>query len=116
MADLLARRGLKQTTGADGQPAWVWRFDPFLFRHFEFGRPYRDLRNARCPLTLVRGGRSRLLTPEILDHAVSVAPPGTQRLELPDADHHVMIDQPLALAGMLADLVPSRGPAPSAAG
>jgi hypothetical protein len=41
-------------------------------------------------------------------HAMAAAPPGTQRLELPDADHHVMIDQPLALAAMLADLVPTR--------
>jgi pimeloyl-ACP methyl ester carboxylesterase len=49
-----------------------------------------------------------LLTPDILDHAVAIAPPGTQRLELPDADHHVMIDQPLALADMLAALVPIR--------
>jgi pimeloyl-ACP methyl ester carboxylesterase len=116
VADLLARRGLKQTIGPDGQPAWIWRFDPFMFRHFEFGRPYRDLRLARCPLTLVRGGRSRLLTPEILDHAVAISPPGTQRLELPDADHHVMIDQPLALADLLAALVPLRAEAPTALG
>jgi pimeloyl-ACP methyl ester carboxylesterase len=115
VADLLARRGLKETPGADGRPAWVWRFDPFLFRHFEFGRPYRDLRGARCPLTLVRGGRSRLLTADILDHALAIAPPGTQRLELPDADHHVMIDQPLALADMLAALVPARSAGAGAA-
>ncbi len=107
IADVIARRGLKQVVGPDGQPGWVWRFDPFVFRHFSMGRPYRDLRAAQCPITLVRGGRSRLITPEFFAHAVALAPTGTQTLELPDADHHVMIDQPLAFADLLARLVPA---------
>ncbi len=107
IADLIARRGLKPVTGPAGQPGWVWCFDPFMFRHFEFGRPFRDLRAARCPVTLVRGGRSRLMTAAVLDHAMSLAPPGSRRLELPDADHHVMIDQPLAFADLLARLAPA---------
>ena len=105
IADVIARRGLKQVAGPDGQPGWTWRFDPFLFRHFDFGRPYRDLKAAGCPVTLVRGGRSRLITPELMALAVSLAPPGTPVLELPDADHHVMVDQPLAFAALLDSLV-----------
>jgi len=106
VADLIARRGLKQTVGSDGQPGWVWRFDPYLFRHFAFGRPLRELRAAQCPVTLVRGGRSRLFTAELMQHALSLAPAGTSSAEVPDADHHVMIDQPLAFAELLATLVP----------
>ena len=106
IADLVARRGLKQTLGPDGQPGWVWRFDPYLFRHFDFGHPARDLCRARCPMTIVRGGRSRLMTVAAQDHAMSLAPPGSQSLELPDADHHVMIDQPLAFADLLVRLAP----------
>jgi pimeloyl-ACP methyl ester carboxylesterase len=106
IADVIARRGLKPTTGPDGRPAWVWCFDPFLFRHFVFGRPYKDLKVAQCPVTLVRGGRSRLVTAELVRHALALAPPGTTALEVPDADHHVMVDQPLAFAALLAGLVP----------
>ena len=106
IADLIARRGLKQVVGPDGGPGWVWRFDPFTFRHFDFGRPYRDLKAARCPVVLVRGGRSRLVSPALLDFCISLAPAGTLKLELADADHHVMVDQPLALVQLLADLVP----------
>jgi pimeloyl-ACP methyl ester carboxylesterase len=106
IADLIARRGLKQVAGPDGLPGWIWRFDPFLFRHFDFGRPYRDLGQARCPVTLVRGGRSRLITPESMAHAVALAPTGTQVLEVADADHHVMVDQPLAFAALLDGLTP----------
>ena len=104
IADVIGRRGLKQVAGPNGQPGWTWRFDPFLFRHFEFGRPYRDLKAAGCPVTLVRGGRSRLITPEMMALAVSLAPPGTPVLELPDADHHVMVDQPQAFAALLDSL------------
>ena len=107
IADLIARRGLKQTTGPDGQPGWVWRFDPFLFRHFAFGRPLKELRAAQCPVTLVRGGRSRLVTAELMQLALQHAPAGTPLREVPDADHHVMVDQPLAFAGLLAELVPA---------
>lgn len=106
VADLIARRGLKQVSGPDGAPGWVWRFDPYLFRHFEFGRPYSHLRRARCPVTLVRGGRSRLLSAEAQRRMAEYAPPGTALLELPDADHHVMLDQPQAFAALLDRLVP----------
>lgn len=107
IADVIARRGLKPVAGPDGQPGWVWRFDPFLFRHFDFGRPYGDLKRARCPVVMVRGGRSRLITAETMAHAVALAPAGTRLLELPDADHHLMVDQPLGLAALLAGLVPA---------
>ena len=107
IADVIARRGLKPTTGPGGQPGWVWCFDPFLFRHFQFGRPFKDLKAALCPITLVRGGRSRLVTAELAAMAQTMAPAGTALLELPGADHHVMVDQPLAFAGLLAGLVPA---------
>lgn len=107
IADVIARRGLKQTVGGDGRPGWVWRFDPFLFRHFSFGRPLAELRAARCPVTLVRGGRSRLATPELMALGLARAPAGTPLLEVPDADHHVMVDQPLAFAALLRGLVPA---------
>ena len=106
IADVIARRGLKLVTGPQAKPGWVWRFDPFLFSHFDFGRPWLDLKSPRCPVTLVRGGRSRLITADMHAHAVALAPTGTELLELADADHHVMIDQPQGFAELLRRLVP----------
>ena len=107
LADLIARRGLKQVTGPQGRAGWVWRFDPFLFRHFDLGHPLRDLAQAACPLTLVRGGRSQLISERLLAWMASQAPAGSQVLSLADADHHLMLDQPLALAELLAGLAPA---------
>ena len=101
VADLIARRGLKQVTGPQGRPGWAWRFDPFLFRHFDLGHPLQDLAQARCPLSLVRGGRSQLVSAERLAWMAAQSPPGTEALSLDDADHHLMVDQPLAFAALL---------------
>ena len=106
IADVIARRGLKQVTGPHGRPGWVWRFDPFLFGHFEFGRPLQDLAQAACPLTLVRGSRSQLIPERLLAWMAGAAPSGTQTRVLADADHHLMVDQPLALVALLDELAP----------
>ena len=108
IADVIARRGLKPVIGPDGGPGWVWRFDPFMFRHFDFGRPQRDLAQARCPVTLVRGGRSGLVTPALMALQLAAAPAGTEALTLDDADHHLMVDQPLAFAALLDRLAAAR--------
>ena len=105
IADHIARTSLQPCTDAQGQNGYGWRFDPMLFKHFDFGHPHRDIGQARCPITLVRGARSRLITPELFDHALSLAPAGTRALELADADHHVMVDQPLAFAALLDELM-----------
>jgi pimeloyl-ACP methyl ester carboxylesterase len=103
IVDHIARCSLREVEGGVS-----WRFDPFLFRDFDYGHPYRELHEARCPVLLVRGGRSRLVTPELMAYALSKAPPGTRSAEVPDADHHVMVDQPLAFAELLTATVSGR--------
>ncbi|MBP6901933.1 MAG: alpha/beta hydrolase [Burkholderiaceae bacterium] len=107
LIDHIARHGLKTIHGADGRPRWVWRLDPFLFSHYAYAEPWDALASARCPLVLVRGGRSRLLSPRGLERQAEQAPAGTLLREVADADHHVMLDQPQALAALLAELVPA---------
>ena len=104
VADHIARTSLKPAVDDSGRPGVSWRFDPFLYRNFTFGKPHRDLGQARCPVVLVRGGRSRLISDENMALAVSLAPPGTEVRQIDDADHHVMVDQPLAFAALLAEL------------
>jgi len=104
IVDHIARTSMQPAVDDAGQPGFTWRTDPGLFKQFSFGRPHIDLGQARCPVTLVRGGRSRLITPELHALALGLAPPGTRSLEIADADHHVMADQPLAFARLIGEL------------
>lgn len=106
LVDHIARTSLRQLPGEDGAPArWTWKFDPHLWRDYKGGNPTTDLAGARCPLALVWGGRSTLLPPEVVAYMRSIAPAGSPGIEIPDADHHLMLDQPLAFVAALRGLL-----------
>jgi pimeloyl-ACP methyl ester carboxylesterase len=99
--DYIARRSIKPTEGG-----FTWKFDPFIWREFDLGDAAGLLARPRCPLALMWGERSNLMTPEVAAYMAGVAPAGTPLVPIPQADHHVMLDQPLAfiagLRGLLA--------------
>ena len=99
--DHVGRVSIKAVEGG-----FTWKFDPFIWSAFELGDPNPFLRDAACPMAVVWGDRSALMAPEVLAHMRRTAPVGTPFFAIPDADHHVMIDQPLpfvaALRGLLA--------------
>jgi pimeloyl-ACP methyl ester carboxylesterase len=51
------------------------------------------------------GERSKLVTPETAAYMRRLAPAGTPTVVIPDADHHVMVDQPLAFVAALRGLL-----------
>lgn len=83
---------------ADG---WIWKFDPNIFFHTRM-EP-QDLAETPCPVALIRGERgmaSRDITAavsELLGGQVPVT-------VIPDAGHHIMFDQPIALIATLQTL------------
>jgi pimeloyl-ACP methyl ester carboxylesterase len=68
-----------------------YKFDPKWFTLPS--RPRPDLSTIRCPTLLVRGADSPLLGNDAALEFVSQLPAG-QLTEIPDAGHHVLIDQP----------------------
>ena len=61
------------------------------------------VKEMRVPLALIRGGKSQLFQPEDAAWLLSLIAPGSPYVEIPEAEHHVMIDQPLAfVAGLRA--------------
>ncbi len=103
--DHIARRSLREVEGG-----WRWRFDPHLWDKFDSsarGSQEEELAGARCPVAFVWGGRSRLMTPDVVDYTRLHAPPGSPFLAIPEAEHHVMLDQPLALVAALRALLAS---------
>lgn len=99
--DHVARGSIKAAEGG-----FTWKFDPFIWHEFELGDPSPLLQRASCPVAVIWGDRSSLMPPEVVAYMRSLAPAGSPFLAIPDADHHVMIDQPLpfvaAVRGLLA--------------
>jgi pimeloyl-ACP methyl ester carboxylesterase len=99
--DHVARHSLRETP--DG---WMWKFDPRLFTAISRSAAAEQLPQIRCRVALLRAEHG-LVTPEIgqimyeaLGHVAPV-------VEVPEAGHHMMLDQPLmlltALRAILAD-------------
>ncbi len=103
IADHIARLSLREVP----EGGWTWRFDPFLWRNMKRRDPAIDIRAAQRPLALVRGGASRLMRAEDAAFMMSLLPEGSPFVEIPEADHHVMIDQPLAFIAALEALLTS---------
>lgn len=98
--DDIARASLEDTgTG------WRWRFDPEFYRKFTLMDVGPAVANARCRLAFIHGEKSAVLTPEELDAQRSQAPLGTPFVGIPNAGHHIMVDQPIALTVALRSLV-----------
>jgi len=104
VADFIARTSLKQTAGS-GEEGWTWRFDPLLWQRYRMSNPVADVKNAKCPIAIVRGGKSIVMTQESAAFMQEIAPAGTPLIEIPEAHHHIMLDQPLALVSALRALL-----------
>jgi len=102
IVDYIARRSLKEVGAGTG---WTWRFDPYLWRRYRTNNPADDLAAAGCPIAIIRGSHSKVMTQEIAAFASSIAPAGSPLVEIPEAHHHVMIDQPLAFVATLRALL-----------
>ncbi len=79
-----------------------YKFDPKWFSLPS--RPRPDLGRVRCPSLLVRGRDSPLLSIEAAREFVSQLTSG-RLIEIPDAGHHVLIDQPDRLLAALEDFL-----------
>jgi pimeloyl-ACP methyl ester carboxylesterase len=107
--DHIARLSLRQVAAAgDDKGGWSWRFDWALWSRFKRRNPLPLIRAAHCPLALVRGGRSRLMEREDAAFMMAELPRDAPYVEVPEADHHVMLDQPLAFVAAIEGLLATR--------
>lgn len=97
IVDHIARGAIKQTEAEDGSTGWSWRFDPRFWRKFDRNAILSEDLNPRVPLGIIWGGNSALF-PKGVDQAVVDSYPDCRFVtKIPDAHHHIMADQPLAL-------------------
>jgi pimeloyl-ACP methyl ester carboxylesterase len=104
LLDFVARRTLVNVPSDTGEH-WTWCTDPRTSIPIDHAASRETFASLRVPVTLVRGEQSRLVDRAIVDHQREIAPPGTRFVEIPEADHHVLLDQPLALAAAIRTLL-----------
>jgi pimeloyl-ACP methyl ester carboxylesterase len=102
IADHIARHSLRPIKKPDGSMGVTWRFDPFMWSRLARRDPATDLPRAGTTKTAVIWGATSALYPkDVVDYVRSESPKGTLFVEIPEANHHVMVDQPLALVTAL---------------
>jgi len=99
----IARHSL--TKAADG---WTWKFDEEAMGAKRFDEPFREhLQAMACRRAYFHGADSALVTPEVAAFTRSLLGPATPMVEIAGAQHHVMLDQPLAFVAALRTLLAS---------
>jgi pimeloyl-ACP methyl ester carboxylesterase len=103
IGDFLARKSLVERDGE-----WFWKFDP---RGIRMGciTNERPLTDVRCPIALLYGEDSAFFQSGEVEAARHLLPEGSQIIGIPNAAHHVALDQPEALVVGLRTLL-SRWP------
>lgn len=99
ITDWIARHSLKEVDDGEGGRGWTWRFDPMLFPRLDRSSLMTLAGRKPGPVTHIYGDRSNVIArsggrPDILG-------PEVKKIVIPDSDHHVMVDQPLALVAAL---------------
>jgi pimeloyl-ACP methyl ester carboxylesterase len=105
LLDWVARHSLKEVASRDGEIGFTWKFDPAIWRHFSIGDTAALLKAARCRIAVFRGEHSVLMPPRIGDYIFDLLDRAAPVVEIPEAQHHIMLDQPLALVAALRALL-----------
>jgi pimeloyl-ACP methyl ester carboxylesterase len=111
VVELLARTSLGLAPTEQGGDGWSWRFDPDLRAKMDALPTANLLSPVNCRLALLFGERSQLMTSARLELIRRLTPREAPWIIIPDAGHHIMVDQPLALVAALRSLLEAWQPA-----
>jgi pimeloyl-ACP methyl ester carboxylesterase len=110
--DYIARWSLRKAPMLDGPKGetmgdgWAWKFDPSIWQRFSVSRsPQELLKETRCRIALFKGDKSVLWDPDVGDYMRGLLNRQVPFIEIPEARHHVMLDQPLAFVAALRTLL-----------
>jgi pimeloyl-ACP methyl ester carboxylesterase len=115
IADFIARRSLKRAALPDGSgEGWTWRFDPTMWEKLDRTGMRPELGAAiETPMVHIYGAQSRIIERRKSGEP-SFFPKGMLEIEIPDSQHHIMIDQPLALVAAIRAILATWPPTGSA--
>lgn len=108
IADFIARRSLKRVPMPDGSgEGWTWRFDPFLWSRLNREGMQDAPNTGLAPLAHIFADHSNIMRRQHETPGPNqiVLPEGTPLVVIPSSEHHIMVDQPLALVAALRALL-----------
>jgi pimeloyl-ACP methyl ester carboxylesterase len=99
IVDYIARNSLHETDAG-----WTWKFDPKLFAGTLV--PLRDqLASVRCRVALFTGEKSVVVPPDTAEYMYELMGEVAPVIAIPQAYHHLTLDQPLAFVAALRTLL-----------
>jgi pimeloyl-ACP methyl ester carboxylesterase len=99
LLDHIAHHSLHEVEGG-----WTWKFDPMVFLRTTPRAAREILPEVRCRIALFRAAHG-LVTPDIGSYMYELLNRNAPVVEVPEAHHHLMLDQPLALVTGLRTLL-----------
>ena len=104
LMDYMAFHSLRRS-GAE----WTWKFDPEVFRQNDAEPGWHGMgkRVVATPgrMAIVYGAESLLFTPDSADYVRELGGTDIPIIAIPEARHHLMLDQPLAFVTALRTIV-----------
>ncbi len=97
--DYIAQHSMMNTPAG-----YTWKFDPIIFQNMKPRASHEVLPQVRCRVAVVRAEYG-LVDPETGDYMYELLGRTSPIIEIPDAYHHVMLDQPIALITALRALL-----------
>ncbi|MGB1142651.1 MAG: alpha/beta hydrolase, partial [Halioglobus sp.] len=103
--DYMAFHSLKEVEGG-----WSWKFDPSVFErstdlHERLLKQAKRIADAPGELVIVYGEESELFDADSADYVTESGGEHIPMIGIPDARHHLMLDQPLAFVGVLRSVM-----------
>lgn len=103
IVEYIARHSIMPVEGG-----WSWKFDGSAMGNRRFGEPFRDyLQRVNCRAALMFGEKSKLVSRDTAAYMSSLMGPQAPVVEVPEAEHHVMLDQPIAFVAAVRMLLES---------
>ena len=107
MTDSGMRRSLKRSPMTEGPgEGWTWRFDPLLWDKLDRSGMSELSVQGAAPLAHIWGDKSEIIRRHAMPgRDADLIPASAPHIVIPESEHHVMVDQPLALVAALRALL-----------
>jgi pimeloyl-ACP methyl ester carboxylesterase len=100
IVDHVAHHSLRRVEGG-----WTWKFDPRVFILYQPEAMHEHLAGAKCRVALFRGEHSIVVPPETGEYMYELLGRNAPVVDIPEAHHHLILDQPLAFIAALRALL-----------